>query len=89
MSLILLKDSTAAPRTNTYFPLMSEVVDVGSLIVAGRPKEGSERGMEEVRGLPSRGRCGESPGLCRDRGRGPSPGAEGRTGRGTPAVWDR
>ena len=68
---------------------MSEVVDVGSLIVAGRPKEGRERGMEEVRGLPSRGRWGGSPGLCRERGRGPRPGAEGRTGRGTPAVCDR
>ena len=33
--------------TATYFPLTTEVVDVGSLIVAGRPKEGSERGMEE------------------------------------------
>ena len=32
-----------------------EVVDVGSLIVAGNPKEGRERGMEEVRGLPSLG----------------------------------
>ena len=63
-------------------------------MVAGRPKEGRERGMEEVRGLVSlgvreEGRGGVSPGLWRERGRGPRPGAEGRTGRGTPAVWDR
>ena len=70
------------------------MVEVGSLMVAGRPKEGRESGMEEVRGLVSlgvreEGRWGVSPGLWRERGRGPRPGAEGRTGRGTPAVWDR
>ena len=53
---------------------------MGSLIVAGNPKEGRERGMEEVRGLPSlgvreEGRWGDSPGLWRERGRGPRPGA--------------
>ena len=79
MSLLLIYNSTGAART-TYFPARREVVDVGSLIVAGRPKEGRERGMEEVRGLASRGvRCPESPGLCRERGRGPRPGAPGTT----------
>ena len=81
--------------------MRTEVVDVGSLIVAGRPKEGSERGIEaggrrgeEWRGLASLGRgdggmCPPSPGLWRERGRGARPGAEGRTGSGTPAVWDK
>lgn len=75
------------------------MVEVGSLIEDGKA---NDRGIEAggssgdvCRGLPSLGigdggMWEDSPGLCRDRGRGwEIPGAAGRTGRGTPAVWER
>ena len=76
--------------------MIKEVVEVGSLIDDGRAKErGSDDGGssgDEWRGLDSLGREGSAaPGLCSDSGSGGwlIPGAEGSTGSGTPAVWDK